>query len=147
MWLKKILFIKNEYNFELDELDEFDLKLNGNANKKSFNVSNENKYVVLDTNRILDSIRNKSKESTLKRMVKIIKKSASLFEQDRLQSKNDEKIYIEWREVARRLDIILFIISILVVELTPIYLFGKYFLRMDNFHYFKNQCGCEFSGQ
>ena len=77
---------------------------NGNANKKSFNVSNENKYVVLDTNRILDSVRNKSKESTLKRMVKIIKKSACLFEQDRLQSKNDEKIYIEWREVARRLD-------------------------------------------
>ena len=63
-------------------------------------------------------------------------------EKDRKKSKSNEKIISEWHEVARKLDYILFFICLIVVKLTPIILFGKYFFTFEKLR--ANTCGCEY---
>ena len=62
-------------------------------------------------------------------------------EKDRKKSKSNEKLISEWHEVARKLDFILFFICLIVVKLTPIILFGKYFFTYEKLR--ANSCGCD----
>jgi len=66
-----------------------------------------------------------SKEESIRKMCKIIRNCSKTIEKERVNLKHDEKIFIEWKEVARRVDRILFVISVLIVEITPLYLFGS----------------------
>ncbi len=63
-------------------------------------------------------------------------------EKDRKKSKLNEKLISEWHEVARKLDFILFFICLIVVKLTPIILFGKYFFTFEKLRAIT--CGCDY---
>ena len=63
-------------------------------------------------------------------------------EKDRKKSKSNEKLISEWHEVARKLDFILFFICLIVVKLTPIILFGKYFFTFEKLRAIT--CGCDY---
>lgn len=168
-WLKKILVLRSSYLLEEEKRTAYEI-----ARKESLAPVKKNIQVTatsngfrssikeVPTNHVRkDSVNDKEKsylsyllsrktekdieeENVLERLLKIIKTNSAIFNKDRAKAKHDEQILLEWKETARRLDIILFIVAIVIVEYAPIYLFGKYFRRIDNYHYFNGQCGCEY---
>lgn len=82
-----------------------------------------------------------SKTDHMKKLFKLIKNCAKLMEKERMRIKHDERMFTEWKEVARRFDIFLFVISIAIVHITPIYLFGKFFI-LSSKQGPTNSCGC-----
>lgn len=80
------------------------------------------------------------------KIIKILKKTSKLVELTLNKKKYMQEVYDDWKEVASRLDFVLFIIASLTVVLSPIYLFGKFFLREDSeIHAKNNSCGCNLS--
>lgn len=84
-----------------------------------------------------------SRES-LERIFKLIKRSVRLVDKNRIKNINYQNVYDEWKEVASRIDFILFCIASTVVIATPILLFGKFFIRDESFSTFaiNRSCGC-----
>ena len=118
-------------------------------NKVNLIVSNEENGKLVEIKKISpsESLNNMAKltnkEESIRKMCKIIRNCSKMIEKERAHLKHDEKIFIEWKEVARRLDRILFVISVAIVEITPLYLFGRKFynnfknyLKKFNFVYF-----------
>lgn len=80
------------------------------------------------------------------KIVKILKKTSKLVELNLNKKKYMHEVYDDWKEVASRLDFVLFIIASVTVVLSPIYLFGKFFLREDSEIFAtNNSCGCNLS--
>ena len=165
-WLKFLLIMKMNNNLNVIENDTSDTKfslVNSHKSKSSKNLnlnlftssenaskstrlkelhtireSNSNANLKQTTNRALIF---KSKDENLRKMCNLLKSCVKLMENDRALLKADDKIFIEWKEVARRLDIVLFCLSVAIVKVTPLYLFGKYFFIYKDFRS-NSVCGC-----
>jgi hypothetical protein len=80
----------------------------------------------------------------LHRLFKILKCLTEKMEQDKLRYSDQEILTVEWKELARRIEYIFLILAFLIVILTPILLFGKFFLRdFITFEHLKAPCGCQ----
>ena len=64
----------------------------------------------------------------LEKIVVILRRSLRNLHKKRTSVRMSEIIIEEWRRVASRIDLILFFISAAVVTLTPLFLFGKYYI-------------------
>ena len=82
-----------------------------------------------------------SNKASLDKIFKLIKKSSKLLERNAIKSKSIDNIYDEWKETAARIDQILFIISLLIVTIVPIILFGKFIIR-GNSYQTNHNCVC-----
>ena len=82
----------------------------------------------------------------LHQLFKIIKFYFVKFEQDKLEYSDHEIIIIEWKELAICIERMFLVISLFAIILTPILLFGKFFLRdFITYEHLKSPCGCEHS--
>ena len=82
----------------------------------------------------------------LRKLFKIIKFLSVKTEQDKLRYSYQENINVEWKELARRIERIFLVLSLFAIILTPILLFGKFFLRdFITYEHLKSPCGCEYS--
>ena len=126
-WLKVLLLIKSESRFEEIRLNE--LKLQISPTKQQNHRS--------------ESVKNQSNLTNLDKILKIMKVYIHKLDKNTYKSKQIEKIAIEWKEVARRIDMILCVLVAITVTSLPIYLFGKF---MGNYHLSalnsNRQCGC-----
>ena len=88
-----------------------------------------------------------SKESyQLHKIHKILKYSIKKYENEKLKLKETEESIIEWKEVARRLEYILLIVVFIIITVSPVYLFGKYFMQINEKKIQpSSRCGCEYS--
>ena len=118
--------------------------------QKKIEVPNWLRIILFIKNKKLKSIKkddeNKRNDSSVwisddnetRKLLRLIE----AMEKDRKKSKSKEKLISEWHEVARKLDFILFFICLIVVKLTPIILFGKYFFTFEKLR--ANTCGCDY---
>ena len=84
---------------------------------------------------------NQLKES-LEKMLKLMKRVTRILERTLLREKNINAIYDDWKEVASRIDLVLFLIAGAIVIFTPIGLFGKFFTRDETFKNVNHTCEC-----
>jgi hypothetical protein len=104
--------------------------------------SSEYTCVKLKTNDVKQPTTKETK--ILHRLFKILKCLIEKMEQDKLRYSNQEILIVEWKELARRIEYIFLILSFLIVIITPILLFGKFFLRdFITFDHLKAPCGCQ----
>ena len=61
------------------------------------------------------------------------------------KAKKNDKVIFEWKEAARRVDNVLFMISFSIIIFAPTYLFGKYFIYDTPIKSDPNNCGCIYS--
>ena len=85
----------------------------------------------------------KDGKDNLEKIFKIIKRSTKLLEKSKLKIKINQIIYDEWKEVASRIDIILFLVVSTTVLIAPIILFGKFFIYDETATDANRPCGCE----
>jgi hypothetical protein len=86
----------------------------------------------------------RNEHKIFQKLLKIVKFLCNKMEQDKLRYANQEIVNIEWKELSRRIELIFLFLSFFAVIITPILLFGKFFLR-DFFtkEHLKLACGCQ----
>jgi hypothetical protein len=87
------------------------------------------------------------KEYNMEYVIKLMKKAIRMIEKTKVKTKNMDLINDDWKEVASRVDLILFIIACSIVTLCPIFFFGKFFIR-DHAFFVNNvnkHCSCDHS--
>ena len=84
-------------------------------------------------------------ENQILKLLRIIKLNLMQSNEDLIKKKHLEKIIIEWKEAARRLELFFFIVALLTILIAPVALFGKFFFYDKNLNkqYFFNKCGCD----
>jgi hypothetical protein len=120
-------------------LNLFGLKINQQLNQEKLSSSgvtltqvanNIPSYNVLRTNKLMKLLKSYLKKNDIEKKIK----------------KNLLQVTIEWKEVARRLEILFLILSFSTILLAPIFLFGKFFERdFINKKIINQNCGCEYS--
>jgi len=76
---------------------------------------------------------------------KLLNSNFKKLENEKIQTEQDIQMQNDWLQVTKRVESIFFVVSFLIIVVTPVCLFGKYFLR-----YFSNNleltenCGCHF---
>lgn len=162
-WVKRVLFIKsktiesntlthNNTNLRLNEL-----KLNNYLNNfNHMNSTNMTKNNMISNSSIsttsnnllapkqLNKLNENRNPTNLDKILKIMKVYIHKLDKNSLKSKYAENVSIEWKEVARRIDMILCLLVTITVTALPIYLFGK-FIRNDHITSTFNSnrgCGC-----
>ncbi len=83
-----------------------------------------------------------SAHANIAKLVKLMRRSVRLMERTRVRHRTHEDMNHQWKEVATRLDLALFVINCTIVVFTPVGLFGKYFVRHDLLATLNNTCGC-----
>ena len=74
-------------------------------------------------------------------LLKIIKLNFKKIDDEQVRTKRISEIIIEWKEAARRIENIFFLISLLTIISAPIILFGKFYIR-DITAKGNSVCGC-----
>ena len=74
-------------------------------------------------------------------LLKIIKLNFKKIDDEQVRTKRINEIIIEWKEAARRIENIFFLISLLTIISAPIILFGKFYIR-DITAKGNSVCGC-----
>lgn len=65
-----------------------------------------------------------------------------IFEKKRHKEKRQEKTVNEWREAARRLDILMFFITVCIMTTSPLYFFVPYFFADPTENISSDRCAC-----
>ena len=125
-WVKKVLRMKS-IPVDID-INDFKATLKMGTTSKSMNFNNkfkrDNSFEITGENREL-----------IEKMLKLTKHANKLLEKNYFRKGMKLAINEEWKQVARRVDFILFILHSTIVIAMPIYLFGKYILvnsALDN---------------
>ena len=124
------------YNLKNKPYNQIDSDLNISLYQKSFLQAKNHKTP--------DSNFSSKENATLHKIFKFLKMNSQRRDKEKLKLKNVEELIIEWKEVARKLENILFVLTMLTITITPIILFGNLFLRdvtLTNPSSLK--CGCE----
>ncbi len=133
---------KEIYSFTtLKRSVSYGLKENNNNN------NNNNNQVSTETTiykKLNCSCLNKL-ERHLIAIYKLLNSNFKKLENEKIQTEQDIQMQNDWLQVTKRVESIFFVVSFLIIVVTPACLFGKYFLR-----YFSNNleltenCGCHF---
>jgi hypothetical protein len=117
----------------------------GNIQASKFGITNE------DRSQSIKSINAHSYNTTsrldingLDKMIKSMRRMLKIQENNEKNKKDTDDCLDEWKEVSRRLDIFMFIVTICVVILVPIFLFGKFIFAEDitKIPRVGKSCGC-----
>ena len=68
----------------------------------------------------------------LDKLLRSIKRLLKINEKSEKNHKFRDAIFEEWKEVARRLDLVMFVTTLLIVMAVPLFLFGKFAFRADS---------------
>ena len=126
-------------------------------NEKAFSALKKPLYSLKESNYLLDSNLNlnlskktnsssiQKVENQILKLLRIIKLNLMQSNEDLIKKKHLEKIIIEWKEAARRLELLFFIVALLTILIAPVALFGKFFFYDKNLNkqFFFNKCGCD----
>jgi hypothetical protein len=67
--------------------------------------------------------------NNMEMVIKLMKKTIRLLEKGSLKKTTIQLITDDWKEVASRVDFVLFIIACTIVTMSPVFLFGKFFVQ------------------
>lgn len=131
-WVKCMLFIQSK-NLDIIRLNEVKINNHSSTNNNN-NINHTTKQIRTET---------KPNVTNLDKILKIMKVYIHKLDKNSIKSKHAENVSIEWKEVARRIDMILCLLVTITVTALPMYLFGK-FMRNDHFQSstLNRVCGC-----
>lgn len=93
------------------------------------------------------SLKREANETTLKtdlksqKLLKLLRKNYRKFDDEKTKLKIQQEIRIEWKELARKLDLIFLFISVIIIVTSPVILFGKFVIRDITAR--DGTCGCD----
>lgn len=93
------------------------------------------------------SLKREANETTLKtdlksqKLLKLLGKNYRKFDDEKTKLKIQQEIRIEWKELARKLDLIFLFISVIIIITSPVILFGKFVIRDITAR--DGPCGCD----
>lgn len=127
--LKRPMISLNDYDYLTDS--DMDLNI---ANKSLYSLNQSDtspeKAIMLKI------------EKQLIILLRIVKNKFKSIEEDKMKASLHDEIIIEWKEAARRLEIIFFIASFIIIVLTPFLMFGKFFFRDIAIGNTEEKCAC-----
>ena len=163
-WTKKLFLIKSDHLFKqrshsvLVGINKINMKylkdmnLNDLASTFPSVICNNSGNYSINHNFSRKSYNNYSQSSNnnqnvaMHRLFKLVKLAFTKMEEEKIKLKNVENISIEWKELARRLEYVFFLISTIAIVITPTILFGKFFMRdVITLSHINTPCGCEHS--
>jgi hypothetical protein len=141
-WTKRLFRLKNDHY--LKQRSNSTIVVLNKLNKKLDSTEISTKSNISSTSCKLGEEATYTKEAKiLRKLFKIVKLLVVKFEQDKLRETHQENINIEWKELARRIEFIFLAFSLILIILTPIFLFGKFIQRDFITHeHLKKPCGC-----
>ena len=146
---KKILEYKSDFSIQKKTVEELSIKTSSYSIGSDLNPFYLKKTICNNLENGTSNVINKKKDKNetdgnLEKIFEIVSESFQLIQKDNYKLKKKKEILIEWKEVARRLDVILFIIATISITTTPILLFAKFYFRNEaSQQYSKHQsCGC-----
>ena len=144
VWIKRLFRLKNDHYLK-QRSDSTILvlnKLNKKLDSTEFEISTKSN--ISSTSCKLGEEATYTKEAKiLRKLFKMVKLLVVKFEQDKLRETHQENINIEWKELARRIEFIFLAVSLFLIILTPILLFGKFIQRdFITQEHLKKPCGC-----
>jgi len=135
VWVKKLFRIKQN-----DFLNKRSVSTMINLNKL-YKKLNSTEFQIRTTKTTKKEIK---ETRILRRLFKIVKLFFLKIELEKLRNFEQEIVNVEWKELTIRIEFIFFIVSLFTVIITPILLFGKFFLRdYITLEHLKSSCGCE----
>jgi hypothetical protein len=121
-WIKLTLGMKSFNKFRREII----LNNNRLVSSELYNEY-ENEFKILKSKKVT------SQEKQILVLLKLIKINFNKIENDKLKTALKQEIIIEWKEAAKRLEFIFFIISLITILSAPFLLFGRfYFLDFLN---------------
>ncbi len=124
---------KTPYEKYKDEEDQLIFHISSNLKKSHSITMNKRNNWNLDTTDLLNE--------NIMSVKRLVEKTNKLIKKEK-KTQNQNLINLtEWKEAARRIDIILLAVSILVVTLVPVYLFSGYVFR-NIILSFSEKCSC-----
>lgn len=145
-WLKRLLVIKPaiDVNEILDDNGTFD-KLSKNIKNIEYITKDDEKTNNPQSIQPLKDFGDINKER-IKKILKLIRYSVKIIDENRVKLINFHMDCHEWKLVARRMDLFLFFIQMIIVIVTPLFLFGKIFFdEGQNFQGHQKKCQCAFN--
>jgi len=145
LWIKRLFKIKNDhYLKQRSDSTLFVLnKLNKKLDSTEFEISTKSNVSSTSTCKLGEEATHTKEAKILRKLFKMIKLLVVKFEKDKLRETHQENINIEWKELARRIEFIFLAVSLFLIILTPIFLFGKFIQRDFITHeHLKKPCGC-----
>ena len=122
-WVKNWLLIKPEQICKLNRIQNNSFYKNPNVIVRFLNRS---ATLIYDTN---NNEIIKQNKSTSYQILKVLKDEFEKLEQLRRKEDENAKLLIEWKELARKLDRCFLIVLFITITLTPLILFGEYFMH------------------
>jgi hypothetical protein len=135
-WIKKILFLKLDFEQEIEQTKIENFKYTKQRN--GFQNMNETFLETLN----FSEKKNNKRLIIFKKILGIGKRFIESYKKKRVDSVCNEILNKEWCQVARRIDQIFFFISIITVKATPVYLFSKFLLNDKIENIFLKECSC-----
>ncbi len=136
-------FIRLMKKLDSSECDVLLLKTNGKIYPDQ-NLLAKPLTTVTSTSSPSSSSSSLNEHKIFQKLLTIVKFLCRKMEQDKLRYANQEIVNIEWKELSRRIELIFLFLSFLAVIITPILLFGKFFLRdFITKEHLKLACGCQ----
>jgi hypothetical protein len=130
------------------------MKITNEANKIEDNLESEKKreQIIVQSSNI-NSIKSNSDGNLINiettnclnehilTLIKLVENTNKLMKKEKKYLNTADLNSIEWKEAARRMDSILYLVSVSIVTITPIYLFSGYFFG-EYKSTFSEKCGC-----
>jgi len=126
-----LFYFKLKFYFILDHIKDFDYE----SDSDNLLVKYKERATSSDNLRI-----NGLTKKLLEKILKLIRQSIELLDKNREKKECSKVIVDEWKEVATRVDHILFFIATATIILSPIILFHKFFFRTQPVYF---GCGCD----
>lgn len=171
-WVKDVFFIKTEdlrrksilaneieptiqnekSNSRSSELSYSFTKLNSDSPIKNFKLINNSLTANHHSNHVSFLSPNKYEEfkdecivanATMNKIIKFIKLTMRKLDEEKIKLRHLQEINIEWKELARKLENVFFVITFIAIVIMPVYLFGKFVLRDIRNEINISKCGCE----
>lgn len=83
-----------------------------------------------------------SNKETFNKLLETTKKYLKSCESKNKKKSTSEIVYDEWRLLAQKIDLILFFLTFIVIFMTPLIMFGKFYLR-DTMSNVSKKCSCD----
>ena len=126
--------MKNSNNVAISKLESNKRDKFVIVNRNDYNVIN--KKTKIHTNDMTDLL-----NESMFALIKLVKNVNKHLKKEKNSSKSILINNIEWKEAARRIDNLLFLISFSIVFITPVYLFSDYF-SSEYKTIFGQKCSC-----
>jgi hypothetical protein len=145
-WLKSVLFISKPKKFEIktNTLSRKDMYATTTL-KRSMSINHNNTEPTVGESTMIKKLNCSclfKLERHLIAIYRLLNTNLKKAEIIKNQTEYEKEIWNDWLLVAKRIEFLFFLISFIIVLITPLYLFGHYYFRDLTKNTLNSICGC-----